>query len=145
MAQTAWGYARCSTDRQDQSIKDQKKEITGAEVDVQWQPAEGLYLAFSASYVDTEVSGDFIASDIAARDINYGGSKFPDTAELQMTALVNYEWSINSELNGFVGFDLSYTDAENIAAAEMVVDLDRREGAPTAVEGEPEHAGDEPR
>lgn len=87
-----------------------ESEILGAEVDIQWQPIDGLYTTLSASYLDAEVKGDFLGADPQGRIINFGGSKFPNTADLQLTALVNYEWSLNDNLNAFVGFDVSYTD-----------------------------------
>jgi outer membrane receptor protein involved in Fe transport len=87
-----------------------ESEIYGAELDVQWQPMDGLFLSAGAAWVDTEVKGDFLAPNAFAQVINYGGSKFTDTADLQLTALINYEWPINDSINAFIGADASYTD-----------------------------------
>lgn len=88
-------------------------EIKGAELDLQWQPTDGLFLSLGGAWVDSEVDGDFLAPNAFAQVINYRGSKFTDTADVQLTGLVNYEWSINDSINAFIGADVSYTDDMN--------------------------------
>lgn len=90
-----------------------ESEVQGMELDIKWQATDGLFLSLSAAYMDSEVKGDFIGPDWDGKDINYGGSTFPFTADLQITGLVDYTWSINDKFNAFVGADFSYTDDIN--------------------------------
>ena len=86
-----------------------ESKVIGAELDFQWSPAEGLFVSLGASYANTEVK-DFIGTTQLRVEGSFDGSDFPLTPEVQAFALVNYDWSISDNLNGFVGADLSYTD-----------------------------------
>lgn len=90
-----------------------ESEILGVDLDMQWQPTDGLFVKLAAAWVDTEIKGDFLAPNAFAQVINYGGSKFTDTADVQITGLVNYKWSINDHIDAFIGADFSYTDDMN--------------------------------
>ena len=86
-----------------------ESEVTGLEFDMQWVPVEGLYLRLSGTYTDTEVT-EFVAFNQLGVYGDMAGSSFPLAPEIQINALVKYEWGINDDINGFVGADLSYSD-----------------------------------
>ena len=86
--------------------------VDGAELELQWQPLEGLYIALGGSYVDTEVE-EYTGPNAYGEVLVFDGSPFPFTSEFQANALVNYEWSISDGLNAFVGIDANYSDNIN--------------------------------
>ena len=71
--------------------------MDGAELDIQWQPLEGLFVAVGLPSAYGEI-------------LVFEGSPFPYTPEFQANALVNYEWPISDGLNAVVGFDVEYSD-----------------------------------
>ena len=83
--------------------------VKGAELDVQWQPLDGLYIALGGSYIDSEVE-EYTGPSAYGEILVFDGSPFPYTAEFQANALVNYEWPISDGLNAIVGFDVNHTD-----------------------------------
>lgn len=88
-------------------------KIEGAELSLEWQPVTGLYLSWNGSWVNTEVTDDFLAANAFAQFINYKGSPFTETPEFEMTGLINYETSLSNGLVGFVGADVSYSESSN--------------------------------
>ena len=74
-----------------------KSEISGAELDMQWIPAEGWGVHLGVAILDTEIT-EWMAVDGAAsswptvvtRDVS--GQELAQSPDLQYSALVNYEW-----------------------------------------------------
>ncbi len=87
-------------------------EVTGAELDLQWAPIDGLFVSVGASYTDTEIK-EFTGFNQIGVEGDMSNSDFPLTPELQATAMVNYEWSMGNNLMAFVGADASYSDDFN--------------------------------
>ena len=83
--------------------------VKGVEFDVSWFPTENLYISLGGNYTDTKVE-DFIGYTQVGVEGDFSGSEFPFTPEFQLFALVNYDFSIADGLDGFVSFDVSYTD-----------------------------------
>ena len=84
-------------------------DVLGFEADIQWEPLDGLYLQFGASYIETEVS-EFTNVNKLGVDINFDGSSFTYAPEIQLNAIANYTWSISTALDMYVGLDASYSD-----------------------------------
>jgi len=88
-----------------------ESEVSGFEVDLQWQPVDGLFIALTGSFLDTEIKEFTGFTQDSATTFDLSGSKFPLTPESQWTALVNYEWPMGQALTAFVGGDVSYSDS----------------------------------
>ena len=93
-----------------------ESEVYGAELDLQWQPTEGLSIHFSAAWLDTEVKkwdavdrpASSFAGGTVTRDVS--GADLPQSPEWSYTGLVKYEWPIGNGLLMEAAVDLSYTD-----------------------------------
>ncbi len=86
-----------------------ESDVTGAELDLQWVPVEGLTLGGGISYIDTEIS-DFAGSNQLGEFVNFDGSEFPFSPKVQATATAKYEWNISNGLIASIAVDASYTD-----------------------------------
>ena len=89
-----------------------ESEVSGAELDLQWAPLDGLLLSMAGSYTDTEVNKFTGYNNLGVQGV-MDGSDFPLTPEYQATAMVQYEWSVSKGLMAFVGADVSYSDGFN--------------------------------
>ena len=83
-------------------------KISGAELDVQWLPADGWTLGAAASYINSKI-GPFIGSNQIGEEIDFNGSKMPFTPDFQLTLNTKYEWPVFSGKIGFVAVDISYS------------------------------------
>lgn len=82
--------------------------VQGAEMSLQWYPTDRLYVGFSASYIDSEVtSGNGFNQLGEALDLT--GSPLPFTSDFQTNLIVQYEWEVGSKFTGFVSFDGAYS------------------------------------
>nr|WP_273475633.1 TonB-dependent receptor [Spongiibacter nanhainus] len=52
-----------------------ESEVTGAELDIKATPLEGLFVSFSASYLDTEVI-EFVSGDSDGNEFDFAGKPF---------------------------------------------------------------------
>jgi len=86
-------------------------EIYGAEIELQWQPTEGLFMGVAGSYLDTEINDFFGFTQDSTEPFDLSGSKMPLTPEYQASANASYEWSVWQNMTAFVGGDLSYSDS----------------------------------
>lgn len=92
-----------------------KSEITGAEIDMQWAPAEGWNVHLGVAFLDTEIT-EWMAVDGAAsswptvvrRDVS--GQELAQSPDLQYSALVNYEWAVGADYVMDASADVSYID-----------------------------------
>lgn len=84
-------------------------EIQGFEVDLNWQPIEGLRINAGATYLDGEIT-EFLSDDPIAV-ANTVGNKTPNTAKLQTSVQINYEFSAGDNLLARVSSDYSYIDS----------------------------------
>lgn len=89
-----------------------ESEVSGAEIDLQWAPIDGLMISLAGSYTDTEVKKFSGYNNLGVRGV-MDGSDFPLTPEYQATAMVQYDWSVGTNLMAFVGADVSYSDGFN--------------------------------
>lgn len=101
--------------------------VVGADVEVQWLPdIDGLFISSSLSWVDSEID-NFIGTDLLATgtDIDFSGSRFIYTPELQYKLQFNYEWEVG-EYYAFVGGDMAYSSdtQADYTPAEGTLDSD---------------------
>ena len=80
----------------------------GAELQTLWEPVSGLQFNVNATYVDSEVTGSFIASSPFGAPIDLKGEAFPYTAEIQGLADVSYTFSLSDNLEGSLGTSVTY-------------------------------------
>jgi outer membrane receptor protein involved in Fe transport len=88
-----------------------ESEVKGAEIELQWQAIDGLFVSLAGSYVDTEIKKFSGYTQQSTQAFDLAGSEFPLTPQMQLLALVNYEWPVRDGLMAFLGGDLSYSDS----------------------------------
>jgi len=92
-----------------------KSEITGAEAEFQWAPAEGWGVRLGVALLDTEIT-EWMAVDGAAsawpnvvrRDVS--GQTLSQSPDLQYSALVSHEWTFGGGKIMDAAIDVSYID-----------------------------------
>ncbi|HEX7037516.1 MAG TPA: TonB-dependent receptor [Pseudomonadales bacterium] len=91
-----------------------ESEVIGAEVAIEWYPIDGLRIAPSVSYADSEVTGEFRNFDpyfllgINEGDKDFSGQSFPNAPKWTGNFDVQYEWRLANELVPFVGANVNY-------------------------------------
>ncbi len=97
-----------------------ESEINGAELDVQWQPINGLMLNLGVAYLDTEIkeweavsadsSYDFdnLQPNIVTTDAS--GLELAQSPELSYNFMAAYQWAVSDGLTLEIAGDLSYQD-----------------------------------
>ncbi|MCP5092255.1 MAG: TonB-dependent receptor [Gammaproteobacteria bacterium] len=92
-----------------------KSEITGAELDLQWVPAEGWDIHLGVAVLDTKIK-EWMAVDGAAsswptvvrRDVS--GQELAQSPDLQYSALVSKAWSVGGNKVVDASVDVSFID-----------------------------------
>ncbi len=74
-----------------------KASLKGAEVDFQWQAADGLTFSAAATYLDSEIK-EYAGFTQLGIPTNFAGSPFPYTPEFSMNAALTYEKEVSSSL-----------------------------------------------
>ncbi len=93
-----------------------ESKINGFEVDMQWNPLEGLAINLGAAYLNTEVEEwqavDQVASawpNVVFRDAS--GIELAQSPKWQYHALFKYEWPVGDDLVMDIGADVAYKDS----------------------------------
>ncbi len=92
-----------------------KSEIYGAELDMQWLPADGLTVNAGVAWLDTEIvkwnAVDREAS-VWPNTVYYdaSGAELAQSPTWSYNGLVKYEWSLSQNLRMDIAGDISYTD-----------------------------------
>lgn len=90
--------------------------VIGAEVVLEWYPIEGLRIAPSVSYADSEVDGDFRNFDPFFNAVDnpdskdFSGQAFPNAPKVTGNLDVQYEWTLQNGWLAFVGANANYQD-----------------------------------
>jgi len=92
-----------------------KSEITGAEAELTWMPAEGWGVRLGLALLDTEIT-EWLAVDGAAsswptvvrRDVS--GQSLAQSPDLQYSALVSKEWTVGAGKMMDAAVDISFID-----------------------------------
>lgn len=85
-----------------------RSSVRGAELGVNWRPVEGLTLNGGATYVDTRVDRTFVTNDPDGNFVDVKGESFPGTPKWQMNADLDYRVPAGSDLQLFMGGNVSY-------------------------------------
>jgi len=92
-----------------------ESEIYGAEVELNWVPAEGWFVGMGVSWLDTEVT-EWDAVDRTStwpNNIKYydaSGAELAQAPEWTFNGTVSYEWSLANALRMSIAGDVSYQD-----------------------------------
>ncbi|MFC7050043.1 TonB-dependent receptor [Emcibacter nanhaiensis] len=91
-----------------------KSEIYGAELDLQWMPADGWYVTFGAAYLKSKILEWETTADSSAWPVRVtedsSGQELAMTPRWQLNASVEYEWQLSTDLMMKLGGDVSYKD-----------------------------------
>ena len=111
-----------------------KSRIYGAEIDMQWAPAEGWFVNFGAAYLNSKViewqatSNDSIWPTVVKFDAS--GIELAMAPRWHLNGGIEYEWSISNTLMMKLSGDVNYTDKttggaqpENATGAYTVANL----------------------
>lgn len=116
-----------------------KSEVIGAELQMTWEPVEGLLVNTATSYVDTEVTESFVTPDALQQPNELQGEAIPNSPKWQFSGDVSYTWPISSATEAFLGGSVSYRSSTNAEFGEiptLIIDgytlLDMRAGVQAA-------------
>ncbi len=85
-----------------------ESHVQGAELEIDYQPMEGLLFKFSGLFVDTEVDGSYTGTTVFGASEEFGGTTFPDIPKWQLNGGVNYNWALTQTIDAFAGVHLNY-------------------------------------
>lgn len=89
-----------------------KSSITGAEFQLTWAPVRGLQIAGGGTYIRSKIK-NFTNFDPNGTFVDLDNQPFVNTPRWQAVGDISYEWSVNDNLNGFVGSNGTYQSATN--------------------------------
>jgi iron complex outermembrane receptor protein len=93
-----------------------KSEITGAELDMEWAPAEGWNVHLGVALLDAEIT-EWMAVDRSASAwptvvrMDVSGQKLAMSPDLQFSGLVSKSWAVGASKLMDAAIDYSYTDS----------------------------------
>ncbi len=97
-----------------------ESEINGAEIDLQWQATDGLYLSLGVAYLDSEIKEWLATSNDSSYDFanlqpnivtfDASGLELAQAPELSYHALASYTWGLGNGMSMEVAADLSFQD-----------------------------------
>jgi outer membrane receptor for Fe3+-dicitrate len=86
--------------------------VDGVEAAGVWRPVTGLNLNAAVTYLDSEVTSNFINFGPyvlnAADTVNFKGEAFPFTPTWSVNYGARYDWALTGDLGAYVSFDASY-------------------------------------
>lgn len=89
-----------------------KSTVYGAELEVQANPVEGLFLATAASYLHTRID-EFTSTDSEGNVRDFKGKPFNFAPEYQVNLVGDYTWLISARLTFGIGADLAAVGKTN--------------------------------
>lgn len=89
-----------------------KSEVSGAELEVQWRPVDGLTIGASALYLHTKVK-EYVGANFRGQIVDFKGSRLPYSPKWQGNLNAQYSWPVSDELAGFVGGNMVFHSATN--------------------------------
>jgi len=101
-----------------------KSEVSGIDASLEWYPIEGLRIAPSFTYTDSEVKGEYRNWDSFAGGANgdskdFSGQSFPAAPEIMAKVDIQYSWALADGAVMYVGANLDYQDATNAAFVDQ--------------------------
>jgi outer membrane receptor protein involved in Fe transport len=95
-----------------------ESRIAGAELQLIWEPTEGLVLNTGATYVGSKIRGDFTNFTPLGTEKIMAGEAFPLTPKWQLTGDAQYDFPVNENFNAFLGASATYQSSTNAALGE---------------------------
>lgn len=89
-----------------------ESKVSGAEIDVTWLLTEQFTLTAAANYTNTEIT-EFVGNNQLSQVLDFSGSRFPLTSEVQASITGEYEWKSTESTYARIAFDASYTGEAN--------------------------------
>ncbi len=89
-----------------------KSDVIGGEISLDWRPIKGLTTSIAGTFTKTSI-GDFTTLDPLGVPGNLKGNAFPYTPVAQIVDSAEYDFQINTTLDGFVGGNVSYQSRTN--------------------------------
>lgn len=87
--------------------------IQGAEFQINAFPIDGLTLSLGGTWLDSEVTRDFINTTILGDQANFKGNEFPYTPKYQLVGDAQYQWRLSDGLVGRVAANFNYRSETN--------------------------------
>lgn len=88
-----------------------KSEVRGAELDITWFATDRFLTRVSASWMNTEIQ-EFVGYDKFANPVDFAGSKFEYSPELQINALASYDFDLSASWSARLTVDMSHTSEQ---------------------------------
>jgi len=93
-----------------------KSKEDGAEFSAVWRPVKGLTLNGAVTYLDSQVTSNFMnfgpyplgSGYDTSFEINFKGESFPYTPKWSVQYGARYDWNVSSDFTAFVSADASY-------------------------------------
>ncbi|WP_293969212.1 TonB-dependent receptor [Sphingomonas sp.] len=96
-----------------------KSHVEGAELQLAWQPVSGLTLNGGATYVKSQIDGNFTNfTGILRGPVNLSGQAFPLTPKWQLTGDAQYDVPVSGSAAIFAGVGATYQSATNAALGD---------------------------
>ncbi len=95
-----------------------KSRIAGAELQLIWEPVQGLTLNGGATYVGSKIQGDFTNYTPLGVEKVMSGEAFPLTPKWQLTGDAQYDFPVSASVNAFFGASATYQSSTNAALGE---------------------------
>ncbi len=94
-----------------------RSRVSGAELDLKITPAEGLFIALQASYLDTEVE-EFVSGDSNGDEFDFAGKPFNYSPDWEYTLIAEYRLNVFDHYEVSLGADVSYRSETNASLEE---------------------------
>lgn len=85
-----------------------KSRVTGVEFETVVRPTAGLVIRGGTTYINSKVTGDFLALDSVGVAVNRKGESFPGTPKWASIGDIEYELVASPSWNAFVGGNVAY-------------------------------------
>lgn len=95
-----------------------ESRIQGAEIQLIWEPVDGLTFNGGATYVDSKITGNFTNFTPLGVQKLMSGEPFPLTPKWQLTGDLQYDFPVGPSTNLFIGGNATYQSATNSALGE---------------------------
>lgn len=95
-----------------------ESRIQGAEIQLIWEPVDGLNFNGGATFVDSKITGNFSNFTPLGEEMLMTGEAFPLTPKWQLTGDLQYDFAVGSNVNLFFGGSATYQNATNSALGQ---------------------------
>ncbi|BEV01199.1 TonB-dependent receptor [Novosphingobium olei] len=95
-----------------------KSRIAGAELQLTWEPVDGLNISAGGTYVGSKILGNFSNFTPLGRQIAMSGDPFPLTPAWQLSGDIQYDTPVSESVNVFVGAGATYQSRTNSALGQ---------------------------